>query len=452
MHQQPSILIVDDELHVALAFKEMIEPWGFNILTAFSGKEALNTLETHEVDLVMSDHVMPGMNGLELLSHIQKRDELVPFVMITGQGSIDIAAVAMRQGAVDYMMKPCRPEQLRAVIDRAMKRARLSKQHHAFKKDFSSIYGFDKIITRSSRMFEVMELASKVSTIPNAPVVIYGESGTGKELLARAIHRASGCLEERFLAVNCSGIPQGLMESELFGHVKGAFTGAEADREGKFGLARQGTILLDEIGDMPVDVQPKLLRVLEEGCYEKVGANRLIGVDTRVIAATHHHLEKLIVYGKFRRDLFHRINRFPIMIPPLRERREDIPLLVKYFLEDHGRQMGKPAPEVSTTVMRILKNHPWPGNVRELKHVLERAMIVTDGGGVIGPDQLGLKYLGAYENDDDCVYIEFKLPVRDFSLNAATQKIKDIILEQCDGNKSKAAEILKVNRKRFYPK
>lgn len=448
---KPSILIVDDDIHVILALKGMIEPWGYEIRTAFSGEEALNALGTCEVDLVMSDQAMPGMEGLELLSHIQKQFGDVPFVMITGQGSIDNAVIAMRQGAVDYLMKPCQPDELRSVIDRAMKRAQLSKKRHEFKKDFSSIYGFEKIITRSNRMLHLIELAAKVATIPNASVSIYGESGTGKELLARAIHCAAGCHADRFVAVNCSGIPHGLLESELFGHVKGAFTGAEADRDGKFGLAQHGTILLDEIGDMPIDIQPKLLRVLEDGCYEKVGANKLIHSDLRVIAATHQNLEKLIVYGKFRRDLFHRINRFPIYLPPLRERREDIPLLVEHFLEKYGQDMGKSIPEVSKAAMKILENHQWLGNVRELKNILERAVIVSEDS-IIGPGQLEINQCAVETNDDDSIHFDIKIPAREFSLNIATEKIKEIILDQCNGNKSKAAEMLKVNRKLFYRK
>lgn len=444
-----SILIVDDNIHVVLELKEMIELWGYTVHTAFSAEEALIILERRGIDLVMSDHEMPGMKGIELLSHMQKQFEDVPFVMITGHGSIENAVIAMRQGAVDYLLKPCKPEELRTVIDRATQRARLSSVRREFKKHFSNIYGFEKIITRSSRMLQVIELASKIASIPRASVILYGETGTGKELLARGIHAATGCVEDSFVAVNCSGIPHPLLESELFGHVKGAFTGADSDREGKFGLAQYGTVLLDEIGDMPIDVQPKLLRVLEEGCYEKLGANKLIEADFRVVAATHHNLEKLIVYGKFRRDLFHRINRFPIMLPPLRERREDIPLLVNHFLEEYGKNMGRPVPEISRAAMRILEDRQWPGNVRELKNVLERAAIISEEG-IIGPEQLEINSNAEETAGEDIIHFDFKISSRDFSLDAATEKIKEIILAQCRGNKSKAAEMLRINRKQFY--
>lgn len=446
---KPSILLVDDEIHVILALKEMIEPWGYSIHTAFSGMEAITILGSHEIDLVMSDQAMPGMDGLELLDRMKERFVDVPFVMITGQGSVDKAVIAMRHGALDYLMKPCREEELRSVIERSIKQARFCRERRELKKYLSTLCGFEEIITQSTRMLQSIELAAKVASIPNAPVVIYGESGTGKELLAKGIHRASKCREDRFVAVNCSGIPSGLMESELFGHVKGSFTGAEFDREGKFGLAQNGSILLDEIGDMPLDVQPKLLRVLEESRYEKVGSNKLIGVNTRVIAATHHHLEKLIVYGKFRRDLFHRINRFPIFLPPLRERREDIHLLVNYFIKKFSILFQKPIPKISQPAMRILENHEWPGNIRELKNTLERALIVSEGQRV-EPDHLDIYQCFSKINGDECIHLDIQIPVKDFSLHAAIKNIKQLVLKQCGGNKSRAADLLKINRKQFY--
>jgi len=446
-----TILIVDDESKLLLSLKGMIEPWGYEVLTAFSGPDALNILDAHEVDLVLSDQNMPGMDGLALLHCIKDQFDDVPFVMLTGHGSIDKAVIAMRQGAVDYLTKPCQAEELKSVITRSMKWARLFIERRELKKYVSGLYGFENIITQSNRMRQSIELAVKVASIPNAAVSIYGESGTGKELLARAIHCASGCLENRFVAVNCAGIPPALLESELFGHVKGAFTGAEFDREGKFELAREGTILLDEIGDMPMDIQPKLLRVLEERCYEKVGSNKKIKLAFRVIATTHHHLEKLIVYGKFRRDLFHRVNRFPIFLPPLRNRRDDIPLLVTHFMDMYRRELGKPLPVVSKSAMTAIMNHQWPGNVRELKNVLERAAIVATGEEIYS-SHLGINQNVVQTDEDDVVHLDIQIPSREFSLDTASEKIREIILNQCNGNKTKAAEILKVNRKRFYKK
>jgi DNA-binding NtrC family response regulator len=450
MHK-PTILIVDDEPKLLLSLQGMIEPLGYEILIAFSGADALNMLDSNDVDLVLSDQNMPGMDGLELLRCMKEQFDDIPFVMLTGHGSIDKAVLAMRKGAVDYLTKPCQKDELESVITRSMKIARLFMERRELKKYVSGLHGFENIITQSNQMRRAIELAEKVASIPNAAVAIYGESGTGKELLARAIHNASGCLENRFVAVNCAGIPSSLLESELYGHVKGAFTGADFERDGKFGMAQNGTMLLDEIGDMPIDIQPNLLRVLEERCYEKVGSDTKVNVDFRVIATTHHHLEKLIIYGKFRRDLFHRINRFPIFLPPLCDRKEDIPLLVNHFIEIFHQQLGKPIDGISKAAMNILKNHHWPGNVRELKNILERAAIVSEDK-IICPASLDINQDFSQTQDEDFVHLDIKIPAQEFSLNAATEKIKDIILNQCDGNKSKAAEMLKVNRKLFYRK
>jgi len=294
-----------------------------------------------------------------------------------------------------------------------------------------------------------IKLAAKVAGIPNAPVTIFGESGTGKELLARAIHHNAGCVESRFVGINCAAIPAPLLESELFGHVKGAFTGADHNRQGKFDMAQQGTILLDEIGDMSPDIQPKLLRVLEERCYESIGSNKITDINLRVIATTHQDLGKLVTYGKFRRDLYHRINRFPIFLPPLRERKEDIPLLADHFLEKFRQELGKPLPGISKAAMQVLMEHPWPGNIRELKNLIERAAIITDSE-LIRPDHLASNTRKARRQDTDMVHLDIRISSDEFSLDAATEQIKDIILKRCDGNKSKAADLLKVNRKRFY--
>lgn len=450
MHK-PTILIVDDEPKLLLPLQGMIEPLGYEILTAFSGSDALNILDSNDVDLVLSDQNMPGMDGLELLRCMKEQFNDIPFVMLTGHGSIDKAVVAMRMGAVDYLTKPCQTEELQSVVTRSMKIARLFMERRELKNYVAGLYGFENIVTQSNRMRHAIELAEKVAGIPNAAVAIYGESGTGKELFARAIHSASGSLENRFVAVNCAGIPSTLLESELYGHVKGAFTGAESEREGKFGTAQMGTILLDEIGDMPLEIQPNLLRVLEERCYQKVGSDKIIDVDFRVIATTLHHLEKLIVYGKFRRDLFHRINRFPIFLPPLRDRKEDIPLLVDHFIKKFQRELGKSFSGISKSAMEILMNHHWPGNVRELKNILERAAIIATGK-QIGPDQLGINQNFYQTHDDEMIHLDIQIPVQAFSLDAAIEKIKNIILAHCGGNKSKASEMLKINRKRFYQK
>jgi DNA-binding NtrC family response regulator len=447
--QKPTILIVDDETSVLSSLTDMIEAWGYATLSAFSGSDALHMIDSHHIDLILSDQAMPGMDGLALLENVKKKNNDLPFILLTGHGTIDKAVIAIKNGAADYLLKPCKRDELQLSIERTLKFSQLDTENRELKKFIADHYGFEKIITQSPHMHHAIELAAKVAGIQNAAVTIFGESGTGKELLARAIHHNAGCVGSRFVGVNCAAIPAPLLESELFGHVKGAFTGADHNRQGKFDLARQGTILLDEIGDMPSDLQPKLLRVLEERCYESVGSNKRIDFDMRVIATTHQDLEKLVTYGKFRRDLYHRINRFPIFIPPLRERKEDIPLLTDHFLKKFRQELGKPLPGISKAAMNVLMEHQWPGNIRELKNLIERAAIITDGE-LIRPDHLSTDTRKIRRADTDMIHLDIRISSDEFSLDAATEQIKDIILKRCDGNKSKAADMLKVNRKRFY--
>lgn len=313
----------------------------------------------------------------------------------------------------------------------------------------SSKFSFQSIVTSSPAMREALRLAEKVAKKDFATVAIFGENGTGKEVLAKAIHASSGLLENRFAAVNCAAIPSHLLESELFGHVKGAFTGADRDRPGKFDAAQNGTLLLDEIGDMPLDLQAKLLRVLQERCYQRVGSNNDVKTDFRVIATTHRELKALVREGKFREDLYHRLCMFPITIPPLRERKDDIPLLIDRFMTQFQAELGKPLPGLSKAAMKELMVYDWPGNVRELRNCIERATILADGD-LIGPSELGLSRgeKAGYAGGD--VRLEISLSSHEFSLEAAVNQILQIALERCNGNKTDAAKLLKVDRKLFY--
>jgi len=304
-------------------------------------------------------------------------------------------------------------------------------------------------------------MAEQVSAYPRTTVAVYGESGVGKEVLARSIHFASGHPENRFVAVNCAGIPATLLESELFGHVRGAFTGADRDREGMFDLARGGTILLDEIGDMPLELQAKLLRVIQERSYAPLGSSRLLKADFRVIVATHHDLQQLVRQGRFRADLYHRINTFPITIPPLRERREEIPLLVSHFLQQLRCELGKHLPGISKRGMDFLQGYEWPGNIRELKNSLERAAITVDNE-LIGPAHLsflrgtrGGKRPGLSRNTligggAENFELQLTLGPEEFSLDAVVSKLLEVTLARCNNNKSLAAQVLKTHRRIYY--
>lgn len=445
------ILLVDDEEISLLSLKSHLLCQGYDVICADNGPEALALLKKQTVDLVISDLVMPGMDGIQLMHSAKELQPTLPFIVFTAQGSIESAVAAIKQGALDYLRKPFDPQTFDVVLQRALEFGRLSDENAQLRKHFRERFSFHNIVTQSPAMRQVLELSVRVAASAKTTISLTGESGVGKEVLARAIHFASGCLPGCFVAVNCAAIPESLLESELFGHVRGAFTGAERDRDGKFSLARGGTVLLDEIGDMPLALQAKILRVLEEKTYEKVGSNSSLPADFRVIVATHRNLAELVRQGSFREDLFHRINVIPIAIPPLRERREDIPLLVEFFLDVFRQHQGKALPGVSKKAMDLLASYSWPGNVRELRNVLEYAAIMVSDE-LIRPEHLRLPVTQPLPGRPGANSIDFQvsLPAGELSLDAITTKILDMTLQQCGGNKSQAAALLKVNRKMFY--
>lgn len=457
----PTILAVDDESIFRFLLETHLREAGFNPLTAANGLEALAIMERQPVDLIISDLVMPEMDGLALLEQVQKRHPGIPIIVITAHGSVETAVEAMRRGGYDYLEKPYNPDDLRLTINRALEYHRVVRENEQIKGLLRERFTFQSIVTVNATMKQLLELASRVSSARQTTVAIYGESGSGKEVLARAIHFAGNGLPAGFVAINCAAIPEHLMESELFGHARGAFTGADRDREGKFSLARRGTILLDEIGDMPLPLQAKLLRVLQERVFEKIGSNTPIPVECRIIVATNRNLAELVAAGRFREDLYHRINVFPLTIPSLSERKDDIPILCEYILEQLRQHLGKPLPGISQKAMEVMLSYRWPGNVRELRNCLERAAILTDGE-LIRPSHLGI---GRSYSDEvatggrsdtmtgcssDTISYNLTLPAGELSLDSLTERILAITLERCGGNKSKASQLLKVNRKAFY--
>lgn len=449
--RKPRILIVDDDMFSLSFLEEHLLHQNFDVIKANNGKEALSLLEKQAVDLVISDLVMPEMDGVQLMLSTKELHPTLPFVVFTAEGSIESAVTAIKLGALDYIQKPFDPKIFTVVLQRALEFGRLSNENKNLRDHFSERFSFHNIVTQSPAMRQALELAARVAASPRTTVSLTGESGVGKEVLARAIHFTSGCLPGSFVAVNCAAIPETLLESELFGHVRGAFTGAERDREGKFSLARGGTLLLDEIGDMPLSLQAKLLRVLEEKCYEKVGANIQMPTDCRVIVATNRNFADLVRKGSFREDLYHRINVVPIAIPPLRERSEDIPLLVAFFLNLFRQHQGKSLPGVSENAMDTLISYPWPGNVRELRNVLEYAAILVSDE-LITPAHLRLS--GDKPLSDtfevNSIVFDVRLSPEELSLDAITRAVLGMTLQRCGGNKTEAAKILKVNRKMFY--
>ncbi len=450
---EASVLIVDDDEVALLTLGSILRAEGFQILTARNGVEALGILDQENTDMVIADQKMPHMDGPELLKEVKKRHHSLPFIMLTGHGTIDMAVASMKDGATDYMLKPFEPQQLVAAIRRSLEFRRLNEENVKLKSQLKEQYSFHNIVTQSALMKRVLETAEKVAATINTSVAIYGESGTGKEVLARAIHFSGPRMANSFVAVNCAGIPSALLESELFGHVKGAFTGADRDRDGKFDLAQKGTILLDEIGDMPLDLQAKLLRILQERVYEKVGSHKPIKADVRIIVATNRNLEEMVANESFRVDLFHRISSFPITLPPLRKRKEDIPLLANYFLGQLRKELGKPLPGLSEKAMEKLLRYEWPGNIRELKNCLERAAILTEGQ-LIQPKHLSITEEGGTpapgSNRPGNVHLVINLPEEAFSMEKVTDEVLKLTLEKCNGNKSKAADMLKLDRSIFY--
>jgi two-component system NtrC family response regulator len=373
-----TILIVDDEKNYLLVLSAVLEEEGYEVLTALSGPEALEIQKSSDLDLVLTDMKMPGMDGIELLEQIKARDSELPVIMMTAHGTIDKAVEAMQKGAYSYILKPFDNERLILYVKKAISTYQVVKENRRLRDAVESQYRFGKIIGKSKPMRDVFETIQKVAP-SNATILIEGESGTGKELVAKSIHFNSPRRDNPFVAINCSALAESLLESELFGHEKGAFTGAVSSKKGRFELAHGGTLFLDEVGELSANLQVKLLRVLQEKTFERVGGVRSIAVDIRVIAATNKKLKEEMIAGRFREDLFYRLNVVHIIIPPLRERREDIRLLVNHFIEKYSaeRKSAVPIKGVSQDVDRLFYDYSWPGNVRELENVIERVMILS---------------------------------------------------------------------------
>ena len=367
------ILIVDDEpFNLDLLAQELTE-LGYAVERARDGVEALACVESYRPDLVLLDYMMPGMSGLDVLQQLRGRESDVPVVMITAHGSIDVAVQAMKLGAHDFIVKPFERDHIALIVRKALDHSRLTRDVAVFSEAMDERYRL--VLGTSAPMGEVVELSRKAAA-SRATVLLLGESGVGKEVFARAIHGWSDRRAEPFIAINCVGLSRELLESELFGHEKGAFTGAHRLKKGRLELADRGTVLLDEVGDISQDLQTKLLRFLQERAFERVGGTKPISVDVRIIAATNRDLEAAVRDGRFREDLYHRLNVVPIMLPPLRERREDIPALAEFFLDRFSRETKKRFSDIAPDALERLARYHWPGNVRELGNVIERAVVL----------------------------------------------------------------------------
>ncbi|MCF8032630.1 MAG: sigma-54 dependent transcriptional regulator [Desulfarculaceae bacterium] len=428
------ILIVDDEKNYLVVLQALLAESGYEVFTANGGAQALAQAAEDEPDLVITDMRMPSMTGVELIRRLKERFPDVLIIVMTAYGTVENAVEAMKAGAVDYISKPFENTELLLTVQKALKMRRLLAQNRLLKEELK---GFGEIIGDSKAMREVYELIDKVAAT-RATVLLTGESGTGKELIARAIHVRSPRAEEPFVAVNCMALTETLLESELFGHEKGSFTGASTRRKGRFEVAHGGTLFLDEVGEMGSALQVKLLRVLQERTFERVGGNQPIKVDVRIVAATNRDLAVAVEEGSFREDLFYRLNVVRIELPPLSKRKEDLPALVAHFVNKYAAEVGRTAPEVSQEAMEVIYQHPWPGNVRELENAIERAVILA--GGRITPSDLPLEMRPTADPGADAA------PLPGASLNEALEDLEQRMilqaLKQADGVAAHAAEAL----------
>ncbi|MEW6418698.1 MAG: sigma-54 dependent transcriptional regulator [Nitrospirota bacterium] len=446
-----TILVIEDKESMAEMLKETIESEGYAVISAKDGVEGIRHLKEGKVDLVLTDLKLPKKGGIDVLKASREENPLIPVIVMTAYGSVETAVAAMKEGAFDFITKPFDTDHLLMLIKRAIETQRLHTENILLKEEFASKLGFPRIIGKSEKIADVAQMVQKVATTKTT-VLLLGDSGTGKELFARAIHNLSHRRDYPFVPINCAAIPRDLLESELFGHEKGSFTGADVKKLGKFELADKGTIFLDEVGDMDLTIQSKLLRAIEAGEIERVGAVKAIMVDVRIVAASNKDIEKAVEDKKFREDLYYRLNVFPIRIPPLRERREDIPLLVEYFINKYCLEIKTPIKGVSKEALDMLMNYHWKGNVRELENAIERAVILCDGD-TITPEHFVLNRQSVFETAKRSPLLGRTLEdvAKEALRIAETQKIVDV-LKETRGNKSKAAEILHVSYKTLLTK
>ena len=443
MSSHERILVVDDEEQMRDLLAKVLERKGFQTSVCGDGTEALAFLEKEPVDLVVTDVRMPGLGGMEALRAVKELNPDIVVIIMTAFGSIDQAVQAVKDGAYDYINKPFKIDEMLLTIEKALDERRLRHEVSALRQELHTRYHFENLIGKSRPMQEVFGLIEQVAG-SRSTVMVYGKSGTGKELVAKAVHYNSQRSSKNFVAVNCAAIPAELLESELFGHERGAFTGAIATKVGKFELATGGTLFLDEVGSMRLDLQAKILRALQEREIERVGGSRTIKIDVRVIAATNRDLKKAVEEGTFREDLYYRLNVVPITLPDLKDRPEDIPLLANHFVQKFGQESNSGIREISKEAMAILISHTWPGNVRELENVIERAATLGRGPAV-QPSDLPPHLAGGTNPLERAL-------AKEATLEDLEKDYIAMILRRTKGHQIRAASILGIDRRTLYRK
>jgi DNA-binding NtrC family response regulator len=444
----PTILVVDDKDSMRNMLTETLLEEGHTVDAADTGGKALDLIHNKSYDLVVTDLKMPDVSGLEVLDGVKEVDDETSVIVMTAYGTIEDAVAAMKKGAYDFITKPFDTEHLCFLVSRAMENRRLIAENTLLRQELFNVEGFNDIIGKTQKMVEISELIQKVAG-SDASVLLQGETGTGKELFAKAIHMLSPRKGKPFIAINCAAIPSELLENELFGSEKGAFTGAHARKMGKFEIANTGTIFLDEIGDMGISLQAKLLRVLQQKQFERLGGTKTVDVDVRVIAATNMELQEKIQAKEFREDLYYRLSVFPINIPPLRERVDDVNELADYFIAKYCRDMRKPLKKLSKEAIRLLEQYHWPGNVRELENTIERAVILAEGKKVT-PEHLAIRIRRQNE-----IHLREGAGLKEIGAHAQRQAERSAIvrvLKQTRNNKRKSAKILQVDYTTLFDK
>ncbi|MDD5455176.1 MAG: sigma-54 dependent transcriptional regulator [Candidatus Ratteibacteria bacterium] len=455
----PKILIVEDESNMRKTLSSILEEEGFISVQAAQAKEGLKILSEQNISLIISDIKMPQMDGIEFLREVRTKGYDIPLIFITAYGSFDSAVEALRLGAYDYITKPFEPETVVHTVKRALEHKKLTEENIYLREELERKYGFEGLVGNTQCMRDVYALIEKVAD-SKVPVLLRGESGTGKELVARAIHKISRRKDKNFVVINCGALPETLLESEIFGHEKGAFTGADKKKPGIFEIGNEGTIFLDEVGDLSPSVQMKLLRFLQSEEFIRVGGTTPLKVDVRIISATNKNLDKLIEEKRFRDDLYYRINTVSINIPPLRDRKEDIPLLIDHFLKKYSKEDNIPIKKVSEEVLRVLCEYPWRGNVRELENLI-RAALVLSKGNVIKIEDIPPVIRQADKSDsvtgkNNIIPSPSSEQKESFSFKQIREKAEKeyliYTLKKTAGNISKASKLAGLSRRHFYDK
>jgi DNA-binding NtrC family response regulator len=443
MMAQEKILLVEDEKLIRWSLANRLSKEGYVVVEVDRGGEAIKALDEHEIDLVLLDYRLPDTDGIQVLKTMGPRFRDLPVVMMTAYSTVESAIEAMKLGAFDYLNKPFEIDELLVTIQKALETTSLKRELSRYRRAQEERFGLGNLVGRNPKISEVFELVRKIASSSATTILLQGESGTGKDLLANAIHYASDRAKKPFMNITCSALPENLLETELFGHERGAFTDAKASKKGLFELADAGTVFLDEVGEIGPSLQSKLLRFLEDRTFKRVGGTVDIKVDVRIVAATHVNIEQAVSEGRFRKDLYYRLKVIPIYLPPLRERSEDIPLLVKYFIDHFNREFKKTTRGVSHSAMQALLEYPWPGNIRELKNLIERVMILENKEIIDVPD-LPREILG--QEPSRPADHTFNLPPGGIVLEDVERSLIEQSLKRTGGNQTRAARLLGLTR------